>query len=240
MREHEHHMLFCESVKDGILFFEERETRHAVSVLRVHMGDTISATDGKGEIFEAVVESFDRNAMTARISSRRTLPAPVRRVNLCIGLCEKDSFESAAAFVTPLGAYAVTPIVCRRCQEKWWEKSWEKHCERITRIMITGTKQCLNARIPILNPPIAFEKAVSSSKGLIIFGDATGNRLLELSSELSAAEDISCFTGPPGGFDEDEINRLKLSGARSFSLGSFRLRTEHAAAAAMAVLGQII
>jgi 16S rRNA (uracil1498-N3)-methyltransferase len=49
---------------------------------------------------------------------------------------------------------------------------------------------------------------------------------------------VLCLIGPEGGFTEEEAAAALAAGCRAVSLGQAILRTETAAAAALAVIGQ--
>jgi 16S rRNA (uracil1498-N3)-methyltransferase len=240
MRNNKHHLLFCDSASNQQIILGAGETRHAVSVLRVRINDTVSITDGKGSIYTACIDVIDRDSISCHILETCRIPRLLPDISMFIGLGERDSFETALSLVIPLGVSSVIPVVCQYCQDRWWEKYWAKHSERLNRIMITGIKQCLSAWLPVIHEPQSFEKALLLSTGTIVYCNSEGNRINELADSFRQADNISCFIGPPGGLTNNEINALITSGACSLKLGPFRLRTELAAAASMAAIRQIV
>ncbi|MBD3393923.1 MAG: RsmE family RNA methyltransferase [Chitinivibrionales bacterium] len=238
MRHHTHHLFYGDVRVPGTVVLDKKETRHAVSVLRAAAGDTVLATDGRGNVYTCVIEELGDSGCSARIVDTRIEKPQSPALHVYAGLPERDAFEKLCENLVPFEIASITPVECAHCQARWWSSKWEKQADRFRRILIASLKQCLSPHLPAMSVPIGFGAALKSAPGACIFADAGGEKIAAIGKSLSGREPVSCFVGPPGGFSQDELDSLKHAGAHALWLGPHRLRTGLAAAAMVSAVRQ--
>ncbi|MBO9640381.1 MAG: 16S rRNA (uracil(1498)-N(3))-methyltransferase, partial [Siphonobacter aquaeclarae] len=73
-------------------FLSEEESRHAVKVLRLGVGDTLDIVDGKGGLFRAVIRVADARRCTIEI--RESVPEPdVRRHRIHLAIAPTKDLD---------------------------------------------------------------------------------------------------------------------------------------------------
>jgi 16S rRNA (uracil1498-N3)-methyltransferase len=225
----DHNLFFASRVENGFAYLDSEESRHAQSVLRLSLGDALAVTDGKGAVYDCIVQERLSEALSARILSTRSVPRPQRSLSMFVGICDRDRFEELAENCAALGANRIIPVVCRFCQKPWWS-AWDKHSQRIRKKLVAGIKQSHNPWLPLVTEPTTFSDALSQTEpSLMLAADAGGKRVLEIVDKIKQSRVVSCFVGPPGGFSPQELETLKKAGATLVSLSANRLRTELAA-----------
>lgn len=230
MRDSQHFWFLASSAAGTVATFSAGETRHAVKVLRAAKGTELTATDGTGYLFHCRIVSVTRDGMTAEILEKREEPLPPGPpVTLMVGLPDKDHFEQLLANVVPFGVDRIVPVVCTACQKPWWHK-WDKQTGRLFRIVESAAKQSHNPRLPVLEQPRPFAQ-IDFADGNTLVADETGTV-----TTLPSDRPTTLWIGPPGGFTEMELAVLHEKGAQSVTFGPYRLRTELAAATAMALV----
>lgn len=222
-------LFFAEEIAGDLAILGDDELRHLVNVLRIKAGSIIFVTDGAGYIYTCILEAIEKKGCVIRIHEKKIQDQLKPRMHFCIGLPEKEAFETVLTELVPLGVVKIIPVVCTFCQKKWWTKKWNKHFSRFQKKMITATKQSWNAWLPKLDAPVTFKQALDQKDDLCLFGGINGIIMNNCSFEAGIPEKISCFIGPPGGFSPEEIEKLKASGANEIKLANHRLRTELAA-----------
>jgi len=237
MRSAEHHLFFSSAIMGDRLMLSADETRHAMQVLRLRAGQRFTATDGKGVVYECVVDSLDKGECSGTITKRMVGDPLKPEITCYIGLPEHNSFETILENLVPLGVSTIVPMVCAYCQKQWWKPSWNAQNTRFHKKMIAGLKQSLNPWLPALEEPIGFTDAVDRVLGICVTADEEGTPAVEWLSHTRAIEQVSCFIGPPGGFAPEELALLKKKGCVGVRLSSHRLRTELAAVVLCGMFG---
>jgi 16S rRNA (uracil1498-N3)-methyltransferase len=231
MRDYRHFLFYSEHIESDRLYFDAAETRHAIAVLRRGQGDPFMATDGQGTVFECRVESIVKKQITGLIMDRREVPRHACRLHLFAGVPERVAFETLITGLTALGVERITPLVCRHCQDGWWERDaeGERLSERFRKKMIVAMKQSLYPYLPRLDPPLLFESAGPMIAGAAMVADSEGVPVSEVLNARAQNGMVFCLVGPPGGFAPEELAALKSLGAAAVRLAPTRLTTELAA-----------
>lgn len=91
-----------------------QEARHALKALRMRSGDTLYATDGKGNRYKGTVVSTNKDMLTARVEETTQFALPEPELTLAMGIIKKrDRLEFAAEKAVELG---VTRILFFRAE----------------------------------------------------------------------------------------------------------------------------
>jgi 16S rRNA (uracil1498-N3)-methyltransferase len=113
----------------------------------------------------------------------------------------------------------------------------ENKLKRLTKVAISSLKTSAGTILPQISKPLFFQdltKAFSLYDEVLL---AYENSETKLSTILNKkAKKILLIIGPEGGFTEEEIKMATQKGAKLFSLGKRRLRSETAAIVAISLL----
>lgn len=223
------HFLFYTSTPpaNDILTLDQQESHHAFNVLRLQPGDPIQITDGKGTIYNCVINSSGSKQLSATKVDSQIFTRQVS-IHLLIALPDRDPFESAITECTALGISRITPVIAAHCQKPWWKYSWEKHQERFMTKITGSMKQSLSPFLPALDNPVTLEESFKLCTSPILLADQDGIPIVRACQNLQSKE-LTCFIGPPGGFSDNEIALFASMNAIKVKIGEPRFRTELAA-----------
>lgn len=210
------------------------KAKYLSTVLRCTAGDDLIITDVRGVSYSARIIRLTRKTVTVKIfqALRIDTESPLQ-ITLFQALLKGDKMDFVIQKATELGVREIIPVVTGRSQVRETRKlsRWRKIAEEASR-------QSGRNIIPGITDTHDFEDVFSAfraEKGFIFWEEAGE----ELSHALSSGDNIrkvSLFTGPEGGFSEDEVSIASQKGFVVTSLGSRILRAETAAIAALAIV----
>jgi 16S rRNA (uracil1498-N3)-methyltransferase len=211
------------------------EAKHAVTVSRLQVGESISVGNGSGFIATGVIVSADPAEFVIEVESVSVSEPASPAIWLVQALAKGDRDEYAVQQATELGVDGVIPWSAQRSIVKWEGAKIRKGHDRWSAIVREATKQSVRPWIP----EVADLASISVLAAL-----AAGTRMLVLEPTadlaLSALDlddrDIVLVVGPEGGIGASELARLTAAGAEPVRLGDTVLRTSTAGPAALAVL----
>jgi len=217
-----------EIFEDKIILPEE-EAHHALVVLRKHKGDTLQVVDGKGNLFDCILDSMDPESCHLQINEKiENYDAVTHHIH--IGFSPPKSHDRVEWFVekaTELGIQEITFI-----QTQHSERAMIKS-KRIQKRIISSMKQSLKAHLPIINDilPLSefIENAGEENRYVGYLGEEDSPLL---STIVNPGERYCVLIGPEGDYSPKEIAEVKEFGFIPVSLGKSRLRTETAGVAA--------
>jgi 16S rRNA (uracil1498-N3)-methyltransferase len=212
---------------------------HHVRVLRLTVGDRISLCDGTGGDYSARLDAVDRNVASAVIDEHfeRECESPVA-VDLAQAMSSGDRMDYTIQKAVELGAVAIQPIAAARSVVHLSGERAERRVAHWQALAIAACEQCGRNRIPTVHEILPLANWLDTRD------DAIGARLLlspraELSlknvqPKLDRA--VALLAGPEGGFTDAEEQQAIRAGFVAIRLGPRVLRTESAAAAAIAAM----
>ncbi len=225
------HNFFCTNISGNTLQLDEKESAHAIRVLRLKEGDTIRVFDGKGKIHLAVITTAHPRHTEAEI---QTTEEQARRIpwHLHIAIAPIKSIERFEFFlekVTETGVDEITPLLCEHSERK------SLRHDRLLRVLTAAMKQSGQSFRPVLHPLTPFEEFLRMP--------ADGDRLIAHCCEHDdpsrshlydqiTTPSLTILIGPEGDFSKEEIEAATQAGFRTVSLGETRLRSETAGIAA--------
>ncbi|MDZ4907353.1 RsmE family RNA methyltransferase, partial [Clostridium perfringens] len=120
---------------------------------------------------------------------------------------------------TELGITEFIPTLTERVDIKL--KGEFKKLDRLNRIALEAAKQSKRSLVPKVVDPISFEEALDKMKNLDIVivpyenAENFGIKTLfnKTNIDISKINTVGILVGPEGGFESDEINKLKENGA---------------------------
>lgn len=223
-------IFYAPGISGSSYLLDEKESKHCIRVLRMGKGTPVRLIDGKGSLYEGVIDVPDQRQCKIKITKViRDFEKRSCYLHIAISpLKNPERFEWFVEKSVEIGIDEITPLICRNTEKQ------NIKTERINNIVISAMKQSLKARLPVINSVIGFNEFITK--------DLRGARLIAHCSEtdkkisigrtLSKGDDAIIMIGPEGDFTADEVNSAVLNGFSEIHLGNSRLRTETAGIAA--------
>jgi len=201
--------------------------KHIVKVMRHGLGDSLFVTDGKGKIFEGIVESIKKDKVEIKISGIRKYKEKFKNITLCIPNIKKpDRLEFVVEKSVELGITNFIIFNSKRTVAK------KVRIDRLNKVALSAMKQSLNAYLPAITFYDSLSFLEESNSEVLLF-DQESSVNFNI-SYLNPEKNYYLLFGPEGGFEKGEIS-AKIN-TRQFSLAPNRLRTETAVITAVSRL----
>jgi 16S rRNA (uracil1498-N3)-methyltransferase len=229
---------------------DEKESGHAVRVLRLKAGDAVNLVDGKGGWYKAVIDMDNPKRCRLKILSHVPDHHPLPySLHLAISpVKSSDRFEWFLEKATEIGISEITPLLCHRTGRTRMKTG------RLERIIVSAMKQSLKAYKPVLHQVTPFTEFVAVNREGFLgiahcvpvengsssgdsssrtSGDSSSRTSGDSSSRISISRlprdsKYTLMVGPEGDFTDEEVRAAIESGYGPFHLGDSRLRTETA------------
>ena len=169
------------------------EARHAVTVSRIHAGESLLLGNGSGLMLEGTVDSVQAGTgaqLTLRVATVTHVPRPGPRIRLVQALAKGDRDEMAVQAATELGIDGIVPWLAARSVSRWEGAKIAKGRDRWSTIVREASKQSLRAWLPAV-------AELSSTKQLARLAGTSRMLLLEPTAALRLTE-LPGLTGLPG------------------------------------------
>ena len=227
-----------------VVTLDGTEGRHAVTVTRIAVGDSLVLVDGRGYWAACTVrETPSKSQLVARVEECGHTALPTPPVTVVQALPKSDRSELAVDLACQAGADAIVPWSASRSIARWKGKE-KKAAMKWVDAAIASSKQSRRARFPRIGHVSSTEDVVTAishvtkSGGLVIvLEESESVSLTALSDEVGQASQMMVIVGPEGGIAPDEHDAFVMAGARSVVLGPEVLRTATAASVALGALG---
>ena len=228
----------------GCVSLSKEDARHAQSVLRLKVGDSLQLFDGRGNQAEASIVRMSKSSVEVDIvasdSVSRELP---RKLELIVALPKGDRQKVLVDMLVQLGVDQLTPLHCERSVAQPTDNA----VERLQRSVLETCKQCGRNQLMLVNEPTSIgqlgeqqqNNSVDSAaiRPINLFAHPYGNHRPLLELLKSACRDQASaqpptarvIIGPEGGLSDVECEQLLTAGWTQASLGSSILRIETAA-----------
>jgi len=218
-------LFYAPELKGDQYTLEEQESKHLIRVLRMKPGDTISLTDGSGNLYAAELINHNARSCTVRIIDVQAeygkrnyhihvAIAPTKNINRFEWFLEKS---------TEIGIDEITPMICRRSERKIVKP------ERLNKVITSAMKQSVKAYHPALLEATTFKEFISKEHvGEKYIAYIEEGKHPSLKSLYTPGKDAVILIGPEGDFSLEEVIMAKDMGFKTVSLGDSRLRTETA------------
>jgi 16S rRNA (uracil1498-N3)-methyltransferase len=215
----------------------EQAAHHAMKVLRMQAGDSVTLFDGQGGEWRAEILGAGR---TARVVLRefidRDSESPLD-ITLVQALPSGDKMDWVVEKCVELGVTTIQPVAAKRSVIRL---SAERMTRRVTHwngIASAACEQCGRNRVPIVAPvldlPQYLAKAMAQNARRLVLAPEGSIALQALGKPL---EPVIVMVGPEGGWEEGEMQAAHAAGFTAVRLGPRVLRTETAGAAVLAAM----
>lgn len=225
--------------------FNREQSHHMGKVLRLAPGEEISACTGDGKLYLAVLDRFEKDCVTAKITEiSDNLQETAIPIRLYQGMPKADKLELIIQKCTELGVSAIIPVETGRSIVHLDGGKAEKKLERWQKIAQEASQQSKRVTIPTVGPYMNWKQMLqelqnaSQELTVVLWEDESTLRLKEVLQQVKAEDvkAINLIVGPEGGLSEQEVTQLRDAGAVSASLGRRILRTETAGLAAVSMI----
>ncbi len=220
---------------DDHVNFPEDISHQICRVLRLKIDDQVTVLDNLGNQFEVKLVNVQPQACLGEILLKKFNSAePMKELHLFVAMTQREKFEWILQKCCEIGVSQFTPIITERSIVVS-AKDFEKKRARWERILKEAAEQSRRGKIPILNDPEVFQKAVLSQNAFkLIAWEKDENSKIETVLSGFVGQKVSLMVGPEGGFSENEFNLSLKNNWQSISLGKRILRMETAAMVASA------
>jgi 16S rRNA (uracil1498-N3)-methyltransferase len=216
------------------------EARHAVTVSRLAVGESVRVGNGSGLVASGTVRATAPGEFRFEVDAVVVTPRPKPAIWLAQALAKGDRDELAIQAATELGVDGVIPWTAARSISRWEGSKVAKGQGRWTAVVREATKQSARAWLPEVAPLVNTRQlaALGESAQLVVLDPLAGLSLtaVALRQVQDAGTDIVLVVGPEGGISPAEFELLYAAGAVGAKLGDGILRTSTAGPAAIAVL----
>jgi 16S rRNA (uracil1498-N3)-methyltransferase len=230
--------------KSLLITLNEETSKHVVQVLRMHEGEQLNLTDGKGTLITAVIATAHKKQCVVRVQETRFKKQGTRKTSIAISLVKNASrFEWFLEKATEIGVSEILPLICERTERQHFRY------ERMKGILVSAMLQSEQVWLPVLREPVKFEEFIRQMSPSDEFvddvsvsrptGTSDGSVKLIAHCEEGVKKPFSNFQissfsksviliGPEGDFSPVEIELALQHNFHPVSLGETRLRTETA------------
>ncbi|MFV0136068.1 16S rRNA (uracil(1498)-N(3))-methyltransferase [Streptomyces sp. HMX87] len=223
---------------DGRYVLDGLEGRHAVSVKRLRVGETVVLTDGAGRWAGGeVLATEGKDRLVLRLDPVAEEPPEQPRITVVQALPKGDRGELAVETMTEVGVDAIVPWAASRCITQWKGERGRKALGKWRATAREAGKQSRRVRFPDV-ADLATTKQVAALLAAADFAAVlheTGEEPLA-TAELPGTGEIVLVVGPEGGVSTEELALFAEAGAQPYVLGRTVLRTSTAGTAATALL----
>ncbi len=229
-------LFFAEDFTSPIYTLSEEESKHAIRVLRLKIGDHISITDGRGNLFSCeIIDDNPKRCSVRAVDCQEEFERREYKLTMAVAPTKNnDRFEWFLEKATEVGVDRIVPLECDHSERRAFKQ------ERGEKVIISALKQSLKAYLPQLDPVTEFKKLITEpfeGKRLIAHCEPEMSKegKIYLGNAIEKGDDVMILIGPEGDFSPEEINFALQNGFKEITLGRQRLRTETAAVVATVI-----
>jgi 16S rRNA (uracil1498-N3)-methyltransferase len=212
---------------------DSEQVHHLRDVLRLKLGDSVTAFDNLGNEYQCIIQSLNRDLVELQITRRKVAVSSKLRITIACSIPKKAVMDDIIDKLTQLGVEAIIPLETERSIVKLEEKS-EARLERWRKIARNAAEQSQRNTLPEI-PQVMSLKSI-----LTLAGDFDVKLVPTLSAKSSPVRDLVAgvspgkvlvLIGPEGDFTPQEVQDSLRLGFLPVSLGNTVLRVETAAIA---------
>lgn len=213
------------------------DARHIGRSLRMKLGDAITVTC-KGTDYNCTIKSISDDVVTLNLIDKHICKSePSVKLILFQAIPKGDKFETILQKSIELGASEIVPVLTRRCVSRPTEKDFSKKLKRYEKISESASKQSGRGIIPKVHNMVTLDKSIDMMKSNdlnYILYENGGERFS--AERLKDVKTIGVFIGSEGGFDLEEVEKVKSNGGVPIWLGERILRCETAPLSAITII----
>ncbi len=229
---------YAPQLQPGQLELDPSEARHALQVLRLRAGVTITLFDGTGRTARAVLAeaTLARGKrpplLLAMVDTVETAPPPARALTLIVAGCKGERLDWLVEKCTELGVARLLLAEFGRSVVHLTGA----HVEKLQRGAVAACKQCRRAQLPEIAAGMPLSQTLAEVCGDLAIADL-GDEAMSWGAWITGharCTAAAVVVGPEGGLTDAEVALMTQRGAQRVSLGRHVLRVETAAIAVAA------
>ena len=211
------------------------EGRHAVSVKRLRVGESVLLADGLGHGIRGEVIETGKDVFSVRVGNVLQAPQRPIRWTAVQGLAKGPRSDIAIEALTELGVDEIIAWQAFRSVVRW-EKKADKGIAKWQSTVREASKQSRRLVIPEISYADAAQiaKRISEADCALILHEDSKTGLSEI--ELPKSGEILFVIGPEGGISPEEVEQFESAGGKLVGLGEQVLRTSTAGLVALSQL----
>jgi 16S rRNA (uracil1498-N3)-methyltransferase len=227
---------FVDAIESGRARITGPEAHHLTRVLRVEPGQQYEISDNHA-VYLAEVEGARKDLVSFTVREKMTAEEPPVQTIILASLIRFERFEWMLEKATELGVARILPVLAER-SERGLEQGAEKRISRWMRIVREASEQSRRARLPEVEAPLDFERAleIDAVHRLALEESEAPPILGQLPARRERGDSVALMVGPEGGWTDRERRQIVAAHWRPVSLGAEILRAETAAIAALAIV----
>lgn len=213
------------------------QAHHLSHVLRLGVGDAVTAFDGRGHEYAATIARISKHGVVLNVGEPQALSreSPLEIV-LAQGISSGDRMDYTVQKAVELGVRAIQPLSTERSVVRLDPARAAKRAAHWQGIAIAACEQCGRNELPQVLPVAGYTAWLASlphAARKLTLTPGASQRLAELDRPSGA---IVLLAGPEGGLSPREHGDAEGAGFTAVRLGPRVLRTETAAVAALAAM----
>ncbi|THA26496.1 16S rRNA (uracil(1498)-N(3))-methyltransferase [Streptomyces sp. RKND-216] len=222
----------------GRVWLTGPEGRHAVSVRRMRVGESIVLTDGAGTGASGTVAAVEgKDRLEVAVTDVRSDPVPRPRIIVVQALPKGDRGELAVETMTETGVDVIVPWAASRCITQWRGERGAKSLAKWRATAREAGKQSRRLRFPHVAEPATTRQVAPLLSGAAFAAVLHEEGAAPLATApLPVDGDVVLVVGPEGGVSPEELAAFAEAGAEPYRLGRTVLRTSTAGTAATSLL----
>ncbi|MDR3459368.1 MAG: RsmE family RNA methyltransferase [Verrucomicrobiae bacterium] len=227
-----------ESCRGESLRLDGREAHHALHVLRLKRGESVTVLDGAGNEFHCDVREAAKQFLVLEIKAKKSSSPPVCAITLLVAVPKGKIIEGIIQKAVELGAGRIVPLLTERVVTQLDDDGAEGKREKWQQVAIEAVKQCGAVWLPKVETPQTITEFLACGEQieLALAGSLQTERrhprewILEFQKQHGRRpRSAAIWIGPEGDFTLEEIRQIEGAGAKPVTLGALTLRVETAA-----------
>jgi len=216
------------------------QAHHALRVLRLKPGDSVTLFNGDGAEYASVVVEANRERVALDVTGRedKDREAPFA-VTLAQAVSSGERMDYTVQKAVELGVAAIQPLEARRSVVRLSAERGERRIAHWQAVAIAACEQCGRNRVPRVWPLaqlgayLAARRSGTEGERRLLLSPRSARRLRDIDPPQGP---LVVLSGPEGGFSPEEERAAGEAGFQPVRLGPRVLRTETAAVAALAAM----
>jgi 16S rRNA (uracil1498-N3)-methyltransferase len=220
---------------DGLVTFAPAEAHYAARVLRLRIGDEVTAFDGHGREWHLRLIAVDPNLVQGQLMAAVATTDPPR-LPLILGQALPNKSSKMDLIVekcSELGLTTLAPLYTERTMGRDARGRMETKLSRWRRIAEAAARQCGRRILLDICSPQSLsdfcEAYQSASTKMICWEQEPHHGIRDMLEATGPSGPVVALVGPEGGWTEQEVGHARAHGFVTVSLGPRILRTETAA-----------
>ncbi|MBE3573441.1 MAG: 16S rRNA (uracil(1498)-N(3))-methyltransferase [Moorella humiferrea] len=228
-----HHFFLSVPVNPGdTAVLEGENAHHALRVLRLGVGDTVTLADGRGRGFLGEIVDVQKDRAIVMIKNSLQSPEPRVKITLYQGFPKGDKMDFIIEKCTELGVTRIVVLTTERSIPRPDTKALMRRRERWQQKARAAAGQSRRHLIPPVDGPVELQTALANLKpGTLLLIPWEEEKCRTLRSALAGFQgtgEIAVLIGPEGGLSQTEVLLAQSFGGVPVTLGPRILRTETA------------